>query len=128
MGLVMEFTLYANYIPYTCAREGPATALPAECRAPAHEVGSPKMLGLNKSTVPNCGCHCMVICPVDMVKKKIYMSLYNPSPCQNQGLYHVLPHLLLLSRSGQWRRREEEVKSQPCRSRFGGSYLWDDVG
>ena len=69
MGLVMEFTLYANYIPYTCARAGPATALPAECRAPAHEVGSPKMLGLNKSTVPNCGCHFMVICPVDMIKK-----------------------------------------------------------
>ena len=38
------------------AREGPATALPAECRAPAHEVGSPKMLGENKSSVPNCGC------------------------------------------------------------------------
>lgn len=86
MGLVMEFTLYANYIPYTCARAGPATALPAECRAPAHEVGSPKMLGLNKSTVPNCGCHFMVICPVDMIKKiEKNMSLYNPSPCQNQG-------------------------------------------
>ena len=128
MGLVMEFTLYANYIPYTCAREGPATALPAECRAPADEVGSPRMLGLNKSTVPNCGCHFMVICPVDMVKNwKQYVAIQS-FPVSKSRLYHVLPHLLLLSRSGKWRRREEEVKSQPCKSRLGGSYLWDDVG
>jgi hypothetical protein len=71
--------------------------------------------------------HGNLSCGHDKKNWKKYVAIQS-FPVSKSRLYHVLPHLLLLSRSGKWRRREEEVRSQPCKSRLGGSYLWDDVG